>query len=350
MVRFSLSALVAALLALAGARSAIGNDPLPSWNDGLAKQAITDFVMRVTAAGGPDFVPPAERIAVFDNDGTLWGEQPVYVQLAFMFDRVKALAPNHPEWKSKEPFASLLRGDPKAALAGGEQGLLAMMAATHSGMTTDEFARSVSDWISTARHPKTDRHYTEMVYEPMLELLAYLRGNGFKPFIVSGGGVEFMRPWAERVYGIPPEQVIGSSGKLDKALDEAIARGWTVVDMKKDWNVMYPFQGSVPPKGGESRRPHSVRPNSQDHRDRNGVNATRWKNSSSSSLATLHWPSSSSPSWSSRTGQRRRPCGWWAAAFVTRRSKSDGRRSGSGLRSGSSWAWNSSWPPTSSGR
>ncbi len=248
MVRFSLSALVAALLALAGARSAIGNDPLPSWNDGLAKQAITDFVMRVTAAGGPDFVPPAERIAVFDNDGTLWGEQPVYVQLAFMFDRVKALAPNHPEWKSKEPFASLLRGDPKAALAGGEQGLLAMMAATHSGMTTDEFARSVSDWISTARHPKTDRHYTEMVYEPMLELLAYLRGNGFKPFIVSGGGVEFMRPWAERVYGIPPEQVIGSSGKLDKALDEAIARGWTVVDMKKDWNVMYPFQGSVPRK------------------------------------------------------------------------------------------------------
>ncbi len=159
---------------------------------------------------------------MFDNDGTLWTEQPVYVQLAFMFDQVKALAPAHPEWKTKEPFASLLRGDTRAALAGGEQGLVAMMAATHSGMTTEEFARTVTDWIRTAKHPKTGRRYTEMVYQPMLELLAYLRANGFKTFIVSGGGIEFMRPWTERVYGIPPEQVVGSSGKLEYELREGV--------------------------------------------------------------------------------------------------------------------------------
>jgi hypothetical protein len=159
---------------------------------------------------------------VFDNDGTLWTEQPMYVQLAFMFDRVKALAPAHPGWKTKEPFASLLRGDTRAALAGGEQGLVALMAATHSGMTTEEFARTVTDWIGAAKHPKTGRRYTEMVYQPMLELLAYLRANGFKTFIVSGGGIEFMRPWTERVYGIPPEQVVGSSGKLKYELRDAV--------------------------------------------------------------------------------------------------------------------------------
>jgi len=159
-------------------------------------------------------VKPEERIATFDNDGTLWAEQPIYFQFAFAIDRVKALAPQHPEWKTKEPFASFLRGDMKAALAGGEKGLLEMMAATHTGMTVEEFSKIVIDWITTAKHPKTGRLYTEMVYQPMIELLAYLRTNSFKTFIVSGGGIEFMRPWTERVYGIPPEQVVGSSGKL----------------------------------------------------------------------------------------------------------------------------------------
>jgi phosphoserine phosphatase len=187
--------------------------PLPSWNDGAARRAIVSFVERVTKDGGPDYVPPAERIAVFDNDGTLWSEQPMYVQLAFAIDRVKALAPSHPGWRTKEPFASVLKGDLKAALAGGEHALLELVMATHAGITSEEFERIVQDWMATARHPKTGRLYTEMVYQPMLELLAYLRANGFKTFIVSGGGVEFMRPWAERVYGIPPEQVIGSSIK-----------------------------------------------------------------------------------------------------------------------------------------
>jgi len=189
-------------------------DPLPSWNDGPSKRAILSFVQDVTTEGGRKFVPPAERIATFDNDGTLWAEQPMYFQLAFMFDRVKALAPQHPEWKDKEPFAAALKGDVKGALAGGEKGLLEMMAATHSGMTTEEFSQTVTDWIATAKHPKTGRLYTEMVYQPMIELLGYLRANGFKTFIVSGGGIEFMRPWTEKVYGIPPEQVVGSSGKL----------------------------------------------------------------------------------------------------------------------------------------
>ncbi len=303
------------------------SDPLPSWNDGAPKTAIINFVDRVTMEGSPDFVPPPERIAVFDNDGTLWSEQPVYFQLQFVVDRVKALAPQHPEWTSKEPFASLLKGDIKGALASGEAGIAALLAATHSGMTTDQFAVTVSDWIASAKHPKSGRLFTDMVYQPMLELLAYLRANGFKTFIVSGGGIEFMRPWTERVYGIPPEQVVGTTGglklemrdgvpvimklpelvlnddkegkpvgiqrhigrrpiaafgnsdgdlqmlqytaagngarfmgivhhtdadrewaydrashvgKLDKALDEATAKGWTVVDMKSDWNAVFP--------------------------------------------------------------------------------------------------------------
>ena len=303
-------------------------DPLPSWNDGAAKKAIVEFVARVTTENSPDFVPAAERIAVFDNDGTLWSEQPIYFQLAFTLDRIKALAPQHPEWKEKEPFASLLKGDLKGVLSGGEPAVFEILMAAHAGMTTEEFAKIVRDWIATARHPKTGRSYTEMVYQPMLELLAYLRQCGFKTFIVSGGGIEFMRPWAEKVYGIPPEQVVGSSiktkyelrdgrpvlvrlpemdfydekagkpsgihsrigrrpimafgnsdgdhqmlqwtaagvggrfmglihhtdaarewaydrassiGRLDKALDEAQARGWTVVSMKDDWKRIFAF-------------------------------------------------------------------------------------------------------------
>ena len=302
--------------------------PLLSWNDGKTKQSIVDFVKRVTAKGDKDFVPPAERIAVFDNDGTLWAEQPMYFQLVFALDRVKALAPQHPEWKDKEPFASLLKGDLKGALAGGEPAIFQIVMATHAGMTTDEFEKNVRDWIATAKHPKTKRPYTEMVYQPMLDLLTYLRTNGFKTFIVSGGGVDFMRVFSEKVYGVPPEQVIGSSGKLkfelrdgkpvlvklpeidfiddkagkpagihkvigrrpilafgnsdgdlqmlqwtaagsgarfmglvhhtdgdrewaydrkssigqlDKALDEANAKGWTVADMKRDWKRIFAF-------------------------------------------------------------------------------------------------------------
>ena len=188
-------------------------DSLPSWKDGKTKQSIIDFVTKVTKEGSPDFVPPDERIATFDNDGTLWAEQPMYVQLVFALDRVKTLAPQHPEWKDQEPFASLLKGDVKGALAGGEHAILEILMATHAGMTTEEFETIVKDWIATAKHPTTKRPYTEMVYQPMLELLAYLRANDFKTFIVSGGGIEFMRPWTEKVYGIPPEQVIGSSIK-----------------------------------------------------------------------------------------------------------------------------------------
>ena len=303
------------------------SDQLPSWNDGASKKAIVDFVGRVTREGGPDFVPVPERIATFDNDGTLWSERPAPFQLVFAFDQVKAMAAKHPEWKTREPFSSVLKGDVAGVAAAGEKGLLAVMAATHAGMTTDEFTESVQGWIATARHPGTRMLYTSMVYQPMLELLAYLRANGFKTFIVSGGGVEFMRPWTERVYGIPPEQVIGSAGKLkldqrdgkpvlvklpeidfiddkegkpagihsrigrrpiaafgnsdgdlqmlqwatagpgarfalfvhhddaarefaydradklqqfDKGWDEAIAKGWTVVSMKNDWQVIYP--------------------------------------------------------------------------------------------------------------
>jgi phosphoglycolate phosphatase-like HAD superfamily hydrolase len=195
------------------ATNAQAADPLASWNDGPAKKSITEFVAKVTKEGSPDFVPPEERIATFDNDGTLWCEQPMYFQLLFALDRVKALAPQHPEWKTKEPFASLLKGDVKVAFAGGERAMLEIIVVTHAGMTTAEFEQIVKDWIATAKHPKFKRLYTECVYQPMVELLAYLRANGFKTFIVSGGGIEFMRPWTEKVYGIPPEQVVGSSIK-----------------------------------------------------------------------------------------------------------------------------------------
>jgi phosphoserine phosphatase len=304
-------------------------DPLPSWNDGPAKARILAFVQSVTQGGGPDYVPPAERVAVFDNDGTLWAEQPVYVQAFFVADRIRAMAPDHPEWKAREPYASVLRGDLRGLAAAGEKGLAKLVMATHAGMTSERFARTVEDWLAIARHPKTGRPFTEMVYAPMLELLALLRGAGFANWIVSGGGIEFMRPWTERVYGIPPERVIGSSvrtrfelrdgeprlvrlpeidfvddkagkpvgihrhigrrpiaafgnsdgdlqmlqwtaagggprlaaivrhtdgerewaydraskvGRLDRALEEAQSRGWTVVDMRRDWRRVFAFE------------------------------------------------------------------------------------------------------------
>ena len=210
-MKTSLMKILLALLLVTNA--AFAADPLPSWNDTVPKKAIVAFVEKVTKEGSPDFVPVAERIATYDNDGTLWCEQPVPVQLYFALDRVKALAPQHPEWKTKEPFASLLKGDLKTALAGGDRALIELIMATHAGMTTVEFEQIVKDWIATAKHPKTGKLFTEMVYQPMLELLAYLRANGFKNYIVSGGGIEFMRPWTEQVYGIPPEQVVGSSIK-----------------------------------------------------------------------------------------------------------------------------------------
>ena len=302
-------------------------DPLPSWNEGKSKQAVLAFVGKVTTQGSPTFVPVAERIAAFDNDGTLWAEQPMPFQLLFAIDRVKALAPQHPEWKDQEPYASLLKGDVKGALTADDHAMLGIIMTTHAGMTIDEFDKIVKDWLATAKHPVTKRPYTAMVYQPMLELLAYLRANGFKTYLVSGGGTEFMRAWTERVYGIPPEQVIGSNiktawawkdgkpvlmrlpdvdfiddktgkpvgiqrhigrrpiaafgnsdgdlqmlqwttagsgarlgvlvhhtdaarewaydrkasfGTLDQALDEAQAKGWTVVDMKSDWKTIYP--------------------------------------------------------------------------------------------------------------
>jgi len=203
-------ALAAALRAApARAQAAV----LPSWNEGTAKQSILEFVARVTTQGGPDFVPPEQRIATFDNDGTLWCEQPMYVQLAFALDRVKELAPLHPDWKDKQPFQAVLAGDLRALAESGEKGLAEIIAVTHAGMTTEEFEKIVSGWLSTAQHPRFKRPYTQLVYQPMLELLAYLRANGFKTFIVSGGGIEFMRPWSEGIYGVPPEQVVGSSIK-----------------------------------------------------------------------------------------------------------------------------------------
>ena len=316
-------------------------DPLPSWNDGVVKTSIVEFVARVTAQGGADFVPPAERIAVFDNDGTLWCEQPEYFQALFALDRVRAMAPQHPEWREKEPFRAFLSGDKQALAAQGEKGLIELVEAAHSGMTTDEFARSVTDWLTHAKHPRFNRPYNELVYQPMVELLAYLRASGFKTFIVSGGGVEFMRAWAEKAYGIPPEQVVGSSGvvkfelgadgkpvlmklakvefvddgpgkpvginrfigrrpilafgnsdgdwqmlqwtmagqgarfagivhhtddvreyaydrpskigQLDKAWDEAKAKGWTVVDMKQDWKVVFPAQDQLTGQAREAK-------------------------------------------------------------------------------------------------
>jgi phosphoglycolate phosphatase-like HAD superfamily hydrolase len=309
-------------------------DPLPSWNEGATKASIIDFVTRVTKQGGDDFVAPEKRIATFDNDGTLWAEQPVYFQLAFAIDQIKVQAPKHPEWAQTQPYQAALEGDTKAIAAAGEKGLLEIVAATHAGMTTDEFNKTVNNWLQTAKHPRFNRLYTQLAYQPMLELLSYLRANGFKTFIVSGGGVEFMRSFAERVYGIPPEQVIGSSGvvkfergadgkpqlvkepkvefvddgpgkpvginrfigrrpifafgnsdgdqqmlewaaagggarflglvhhtdgvrewaydrnsrvgKLDKALDEAVAKGWTVVDMKNDWKTIFPAPKANP--------------------------------------------------------------------------------------------------------
>ena len=304
-------------------------DALPSWNDTAPKKAIIAFVDKVTKEGGPDFVPVDQRIATFDNDGTLWVEQPMYTQLAFMIDRVKALAPKHPEWKTTQPFQGVLEGDMKAVAATGEKGLIQLMAATHSGMSVEQFHELVAEWLATARHPRFKQPYTECIYQPMVELLSYLRANGFKTYIVSGGGVEFMRPWTQKAYGIPPEQVVGSSiktkfqmvdgkpelmrlpeidfiddkegkpvginqfigqrpiaafgnsdgdqqmlewtaggganrlmllvhhtdadreyaydrkssfGQLDKALDEANAKGWVVVDMKRDWKRVFAFE------------------------------------------------------------------------------------------------------------
>jgi phosphoglycolate phosphatase-like HAD superfamily hydrolase len=210
--------IVTAALAAVPALAQIEPDPLPSWNDGPAKRNIISFVTAVTDPGDEKFIPPDRRIATFDNDGTLWAEQPVYFQLQFALDRVKALAPKHPEWKTTPPFSQLLTGDTRAVLAGGEKSLAAILAATHAGMTTEEFDRSVQDWLATAKHPKTGQPYLRMVYEPMLEVMRYLRANGFKTFIVSGGGVEFMRVFAEDTYGIPPEQVVGSQGKLEYTL------------------------------------------------------------------------------------------------------------------------------------
>ena len=192
---------------------AASTDLLPSWNEGESKQAILDFVARVSDPAGPDFVPEAERIATFDNDGTLWAEQPLYFQLAFAIDRVKAMAPQHPEWATQQPFKAVLEDDREALAAAGEHGLIELVMATHTGITTTEFEAIVTDWLATAKHPTTGRPFTAMVYQPMLELLDYLRANGFTTYIVSGGGIEFMRPWTEKVYGIPPEQVVGSSVK-----------------------------------------------------------------------------------------------------------------------------------------
>ncbi len=305
------------------------NDPLPSWNNGKAKSSIINFVKEVTDKNSSNFVKPEERIATFDNDGTLWSEQPMYFQLYFTIDRVNALANQHPEWKTKQPFKSVLENDMKTLVSFGEHGLLELVMGTHAGMTTTEFEQIVKDWVAVAKHPRFNRPFTDLVYQPMLELLEYLRANDFKTYIVSGGGIEFMRPFTEGIYGIPPEQVIGSSiktkfeivdgkpqiirlpeigfiddkgekpvaihkfigrkpiaafgnsdgdlqmlqwtasnelpsfmlyihhtddvrewaydrkshiGRLNKGLDEAKEKGWTVVDMKKDWKVIYPFE------------------------------------------------------------------------------------------------------------
>jgi Phosphoserine phosphatase len=320
---------VLALFAAWVSTAAAQTDPLPSWNDGPTKQAIIAFVTDVTREGSPDFIPPPERIATFDNDGTLWIEQPIYVQFAFALDRTRALAPHHPEWKNTQPFKAVLEGDMAAVAAADEHGAVEIVATTHAGMTPEEFRQTVKEWLATAKHPRFDRRYDELVYQPMLEVLAYMRANGFKTFIVSGGGIEFMRAFAPELYGIPPEQIVGSSivttferrdgrptlfrlpkvnfvddgpgkpvginqhiglrpvaafgnsdgdlemlqwttetggrrlgvlvhhtdaereyaydrqskvGRLDKALDAATLDRWTVVDMKHDWNVIFPFE------------------------------------------------------------------------------------------------------------
>ena len=208
--RVFLAGAATCLAAGIGQRGVAQTDPLPSWNEGPSRQAIMKFISAAVQRGGPGFVAPADRIAVFDNDGTLWAEQPIYFQFAFALDRVKALAPQHPEWKTTQPFKAVIDGDMKAVAASGEKGLAELMMASHAGMTTDQFAQIVSAWIRTARHPRFKAPYTDLTYVPMVELLGYLRANGFKTFIVSGGGVEFMRVFAQRVYGIPPEQVVGS--------------------------------------------------------------------------------------------------------------------------------------------
>lgn len=212
-VSVSVLTLAVSLVAGCTAPSAPPADPLPSWNDGASKSAVLEFVQKVTTEDSPDFVPPAERIATFDNDGTLWPSHPMYTQLAFALDQIKALAPEHPEWKTTEPFKAVLEGDMKALAAAGEKGMVELVMASHAGMSTAEFEAIVKDWFKTARHPRFDKLYTELAYQPMLELLEYLRANGFKTFIVSGGGIEFMRPMTEAVYGIPPEQVVGSTIK-----------------------------------------------------------------------------------------------------------------------------------------
>jgi len=192
----------------------VKNDPLPSWNEGSSKKAMIDFVTKTTNEGGADFVPVADRIACFDNDGTLWSEQPLYFQFFFAIEQIKAMAPQHPEWKDNQPFKAILEGDMKTVMGGGEKALLQILKVSHADMTTEAFSASVKNWIKTAKHPKTGKLYKDMVYQPMLELLAYLRAHEYKTFIVSGGGMDFIRPWAEEVYGIPPYQVIGSSGKV----------------------------------------------------------------------------------------------------------------------------------------
>ena len=202
-------------LTLIGCVSKQQSDPLPSWYEGEAKQSIIAYVQAVTGETDKAFVKPSERIAVFDNDGTLWSEQPMYFQLAFALDRIKAMAADLPEWKDQQPFKAALEDDFQTVMAGGEHALLELVMASHAGNTTEEFSRIVTDWLETAKHPTTGRQYTDMIYQPMLELLEYLRDNGFKTYIVSGGGIEFMRPWTEQVYGIPPEQVIGSSIKTE---------------------------------------------------------------------------------------------------------------------------------------
>ena len=212
--RSVLMGLAATCLAASIGAAAAQSDLLPSWNEGAVKSAIVDFVAKVTKDGGPDFVPPDKRIATFDNDGTLWAEQPFYFQGLFAFDEIRRMAPQHPEWKDKEPFKSVLTGDMKGLAAAGEKGLAEIVGTTHSGMTTEAFNKTVADWFATSKHPTRHVPYTSLVYQPQLELLAYLRANGFKTFIVSGGGIEFMRVFSERTYGIPPEQVVGSSGAV----------------------------------------------------------------------------------------------------------------------------------------
>ena len=206
-----IAVLLVALASGIAVSAAKAQDPLPSWNEGATKGAIIDFVTAVTDESSKDYVPPAERIATFDNDGTLWVEAPLYTQLMFAFDRVKAMAPDHPEWRDDPVLKAVLGGDMKAVAKSGKKGIVEIVMKTHAGMTTDEFAGIVTDWLTTAEHPKLRKKYIDLTYQPMKELIAYLQANGVKTYIVSGGGVEFMRPWTEAAYNIPPEQVIGSS-------------------------------------------------------------------------------------------------------------------------------------------